>query len=202
MQIQVVSKGIDVSPALRERIAERVEGAVDKYFGGRSGEAFVTVARDGHGFRVDSSLHLPSGALMQAHGSADDAYAAAEDAMTKLEKRLRRYKRRLKDKRAGKSEAAETAAITVFEAQYAPDVDEDEDEPAVDMDAPPAPAVIAETNAGLATMTVAMAVLELEVADAPVLVFRNIAHGGINVVYRRPDGHIGWVDPARERDAA
>ena len=92
MQIQVVSKGIDVSGALREQILGRVEDGVSKYFN-RPGEAYVSISREGYGFRVDCSLHLPSGVMLQAHGEAEDAYKAAENTMERLEKRLRRYKR-------------------------------------------------------------------------------------------------------------
>lgn len=195
MQIQVVSKGIDVSPALRERVSERIEEATEKYFG-RPGDAFVTVTRDGHGFRVDCTLHLPSGALLRTHGEKDDAYAAAEQALDRLEKRLRRYKRRRDDKRGRSHE--ETALLTL----QAPvgDVDDDADDmPAGGDDEP---LVIAETTAELARMTVRDAVAELIDTNAPTMVFRNDAHGGLSVIYRRPDGHIGWIDPERTRKGA
>ena len=100
MFIQFVSKGIDVSPALRERMETRITDAGSKYFN-RPAEAFVVASKEGYGFKVDISLHLPSGAFLQASGSAEEAYSAAEDAAGHLEKRLRRYKRRLKDHQSG-----------------------------------------------------------------------------------------------------
>ena len=117
MQIQFVSKGIDVSPALRERIELRVSDAAAKYFS-RPAEAFVVAAKEGFGFKVDCSLHLPSGAFLQASGSGEDAYAAAEAASQRLEKRLRRYKRRLKDHHADNKAAlpAESASIKVLQS--------------------------------------------------------------------------------------
>lgn len=198
MQIQVVSKGIDVSDALREEIVGRVEEAVSKYFN-RPSEAYVAVAKEGQGFRVTLSLHLPSGVMLQAQGEDDDAYKAADKASEHLEKRLRRYKRKLKNHHnENKSDLpAETTPITVFRGQ--PDTDfDDEDEGAPTGDEP---VIVAETPGELRAMTASMAVLELEAAGAPFLMFRNIAHNGVNIVYRRPDGHVGWIDPDRNKSS-
>jgi len=203
MQIQVVNKGIDVSDALREQILGRVEDGVTKYFN-RQGEAYVSISREGVGFRVDCSLHLPSGAMLQAHGSADDAYKAAVDTMERLEKRLRRYKRKLKNHHNTNKAELPAESMPIFVLQGSPDngLDDDYDD---DMDAPsngaPEPIVIAERPGEVRTLTVGMASLELDAADSPFLMFRNAANGGLNIVYRRPDGHIGWLDPSRA-DAA
>jgi ribosomal subunit interface protein len=201
MQIQVVNKGIDVSDALREQILTRVEDGAAKYFN-RPGEAYVAISREGIGFRVDCSLHLPSGMMLQAHGSADDAYKAAEATMERLEKRLRRYKRKLKNHHHNSSKAelpAETMPIVVLKGMRDSwtDLDEDEDDTAPAANGTPEPIVIAEKPGEMRTLTVGMASLELDAADSPFLMFRNAANGGLNIVYRRPDGHIGWVDPAR-----
>ncbi len=199
MQIQVVNKGIDVSDALREQILGRVEDGVTKYFN-RPGEAYVSISREGIGFRVDCSLHLPSGAMLQAHGSADDAYKAAVDTMERLEKRLRRYKRKLKNHHNNNKAELPAESMPIFVLQGSPDngLDEAYDDA---MDAPvdgaPEPIVIAERPGEVRTLTVGMASLELDAADSPFLMFRNAANGGLNIVYRRPDGHIGWLDPAR-----
>lgn len=210
MQIQVVSKGIDVSGALREQILGRVEDGVAKYFN-RPGEAYVSISREGFGFRVDCSLHLPSGVMLQARGEAEDAYKAAENTMERLEKRLRRYKRKLKNHHhSNKAELpAESFPIVVLKGARdsdAEDFDEETFDEARDEDdtvraaSPgdePEPIVIAERPGEVRTLTVGMASLELDAADSPFLMFRNAASGGINIVYRRPDGHIGWIDPAR-----
>lgn len=198
IQLQFTSKGIDASDALRQRVEQRLEDATAKYFQ-RPGEAFVTVAREGHGFKADVSMHLPSGALLQAHGFNADAYAAAESALERLEKRLRRYKRRLTDHRSAQPRA-ETPLVVLQGA--VPDVDDP------DYDAEPdatahggadafEPVVVAETTAELPVMTVGLAVQEMDASQSPWLIFRNAAHDGVNVVYRRPDGHIGWIDPGR-----
>jgi ribosomal subunit interface protein len=201
MQIQVVSKGIDVSDALREQILARVEDGVSKYFN-RPGEAYVSITREGIGFRVECSLHLPSGAMLQARGEADDAYKAAENTMERLEKRLRRYKRKLKNHHNdNKAELpAESLPIVVLKGSPDSGLDDDfddEDDSAAPAGGDPEPIVIAERPGEVRTLTVGMASLELDAADSPFLMFRNAANGGLNIVYRRPDGHIGWVDPAR-----
>tara|TARA_R110002096_G_scaffold312968_2_gene507281 strand:- start:600 stop:1217 length:618 start_codon:yes stop_codon:yes gene_type:complete len=201
MQIQVVSKGIDVSEALREDILGRVEEGVGKYFS-RPGEAYVAVSRDGPLFRVDCSVHLPSGVMLQASDTDADAYKASEGAMEKLEKRLRRYKRKLKNHHnTQKNELpAEATPIVVLQGRSddsweAYDASEDDDDnDAVSGDEP---VIVAEKPGELRALTVGMAVLELEAAGAPFMLFRNIAHNGVNVVYRRPDGNVGWIDPDR-----
>lgn len=201
MQIQVVSKGIDVSDALREQILGRVEDGVAKYFN-RPGEAYVSISREGIGFRVDCSLHLPSGAMLQAHGEAEDAYKAAENTMERMEKRLRRYKRKLKNHHNDNKAALPAESMPIFVLQGTPDsgLDDDyEDEEGYDapVNGAPEPIVIAERPGEVRTLTVGMASLELDAADSPFLMFRNAANGGLNIVYRRPDGHIGWLDPSR-----
>lgn len=201
MQIQVVSKGIDVSDALREQILARVEDGVAKYFN-RPGEAYVSISREGIGFRVDCSLHLPSGVMLQAHGEAEDAYRAAENTMERLEKRLRRYKRKLKNHHNDNKAAlpAETLPIFVLQGSRDDTLDddyEDEEDYAAPVNGAPEPIVIAERPGEVRTLTVGMASLELDAADSPFLMFRNAANGGLNIVYRRPDGHIGWLDPSR-----
>lgn len=203
MHIQVVSKGIDVSGALREQILGRVEDGVAKYFN-RPGEAYVSISREGVGFRVDCSVHLPSGVMLQAHGEAGDAYKAAEETMERLEKRLRRYKRKLKNHHNdNKAELpAESLPIVVLKGMrdsHADDDDFDEDDSSgAPLKGAPEPIVIAEQAGEVRTLTVGMASLELDAADSSFLMFRNAANGGLNIVYRRPDGHIGWLNPARE----
>jgi len=205
MIIQVVNKGIDVSEALRTRITERVNEGVEKYFN-RPSEAFVVITRDGKGFRVDCSLHLPSGAVLHTHGlSVGDAYAAADEAIVKLEKRLRRYKRKLRNHHKGnKGELpAEEAPLYVLEAgrNAVKSLEEsDENEAESHQEEEPAETVIiAENTAELRTMSVSMAVMEMDTTDAHMLLFRNLAHGALNAVYRRPDGHIGWLNPGQEQ---
>lgn len=188
MQIQIVSKGIDVSEALSERIKSRLEDMMDKYIH-RDGEAHVSISKDGSGFQTSIALHLPSGTQMQSNGAAQDAYAASDESLTHLEKRLRRYKRRLKDHQA--ENKAEALAMYILQN---PVQTEEEDE---DASVPAEPLVIAERKTEIRTMTVSMASLELGLTDSSAVVFRNAAHGEINVVFKRPDGNVGWIDPQR-----
>jgi len=191
MQIHIVSKGIDVSAALSERINGRLEGMMDKYIHS-SGEAHVSVSKEGSGFNAVISVHLPSGASMAAKGSAQDAYGAADEALEHLEKRLRRYKRRLTDHQA--EQKAEALALYVLQNPVGAEDDEDEND-----NSPPAePLVIAEQKTEIRTMTVSMASLELGLTDSGAVVFNNAAHGGLNVVFKRADGNVGWIDPQRQ----
>jgi len=190
MQIQIVSKGIDVSQALRARISDRLEEMMDKYIH-RDGDAQVSVSREGSGFRTICSVHLPSGATMEAQGQAQEAYPASDEALEHMEKRLRRYKRRLKD-HSQKAKAKE-AAMFVLENPIAPETDPDDE--SADSDVADEPMVIAESVKQIRTLTPGMAALELGLADSGVVVFHNARHGGLNVVFKRQDGHIGWIDP-------
>ncbi len=186
MSFRVSGKNLDVGDALRERINERIAQALGKYFdGGYSGHA--TVTRDGFGFRTECAIHLDSKVTLQAEGHASDAYASADQAALRLEKRLRRYHRRLKDHRADRADdraAAEAASYVIA----APEADQD-----AELDGF-TPVIIAESTTRLKHLSVSDAVMELDMTGAPVVVFRHVAHGGINVVYRRADGHFGWID--------
>ena len=188
MQIQIASKGIDVSQALRERITDRLEEMMDKYIH-REGEAQVSISREGSGFRTVCSVHLPSGASMEGQGDAQEAYPASDEALEHIEKRLRRYKRRLKDH--SQRAKAKEASMFVLENPVNEAQEEDDSSEGVQDE----PMVIAESTKKIRTLTPGMAALELGLADSGIVVFNNARHGGINVVFKRADGHIGWIDP-------
>jgi ribosomal subunit interface protein len=187
MLIQIASKGIDVSKALEERITVRLEEMMDKYIH-REGEAQVTISREGSGFRTICSVHLPSGASMEGQGDAHEAYPASDEALEHIEKRLRRYKRRLKDH--SQQAKAKEASMFVLENPVTEEQTEDHQS-----DEHAEPLVIAESTNKIRTLTPGMAALELGLADSGVVVFHNVRHGGINVVFKRADGNIGWIDP-------
>ena len=191
MQIQITGKHMDLGEALRDRIELGLEAAVSKYFT-RTGDARVFVSQQGPFVEVDCNVHLPSGIVLQSTGKAGDPYAALEDSLDKMEKRVRRYKRRLKDHHAGNTTMpSEPAAESVLRVN-GHDVDSDEDLP----ESSDSPLTVAETAVQIRTMSVSEAVMQLELQEVPALMFRNAGHGRLNMVYRRPDGHIGWVDPA------
>ncbi len=188
MTFRVSGKNLDVGDALRERVSARIAEAMGKYFdGGYSGHA--TLEREGFGFHTECAIHLDSKITLHAEGMAADAYASADQAATRIEKRLRRYHRRLKDHRPERLDGRETidAASYIIEAPA-------DDESGADNDGF-APAIVAELTTELKLLSVSDAVTELDMTGAPVVVFRHAAHGGINVVYRRRDGHFGWIDP-------
>jgi len=195
MPFRVSGKNIDVGDALRQRINERIAQAMSKYFdGGYSGH--VTVTRDGFGFRTECAIHLDSKITLHAEGTAADAYASADQAALRVEKRLRRYHRRLKDHRP--DHADNRAAIDA--TSYIIAAPELEPEAEVELD-DFTPVIIAESATWLRQLSVSEAVMELDMTGAPVVVFRHAASGGINVVYRRSDGHFGWIDPAAAASA-
>lgn len=191
MQIQITGKHMNLGAAMRDRIEAGLEAAVAKYFN-RTGEASVFVSQQGPFVEVDCNVHLPSGIVLQSTGRADDPYAALEVSLEKMEKRVRRYKRRLKDHHAAAPQPLPAQAASERLIQVS-DTDDSEDS---GIEVGDAPLTVAETSVQIRTMTVSEAVMQLELQDVPALMFRNAGHDGLNMVYRRPDGHIGWVDPA------
>jgi ribosomal subunit interface protein len=189
MTIKVTGKNIDLGESLRSYALNRVDTALGKY-SGRSLSGQISVEKNHDGFFTQCAMHLASGLDVQSTGSGADAYGSVDSAMERLEKRLRRYKRRLKSHGQGVDGPAqlyESAGIDyVIDAEQAADGESGEG----------GPAVIAETPARVRAMSVSDAVMQMDLADQTFLVFRNASHGGINVVYRRPDGNIGWIDPS------
>ncbi|HYJ43607.1 MAG TPA: ribosome-associated translation inhibitor RaiA [Xanthobacteraceae bacterium] len=191
MSFRVSGKNIDIGEALRTRVSSRVAEAVDKYFsGGYSGH--VTVGKEAFGFRTECVVHLDSGIVLQSDAMAGDAYSSADQAAERIETRLRRYKRRLKDRHASRTNGRHADALSTIDApSYVIEAPHDESDEAAEFN----PVIIAESTTVLRSMSVADAVLELDMTGGPVVVFRHAGHGRINLVYRRPDGHIGWIDP-------
>jgi putative sigma-54 modulation protein len=191
MPFRVSGKNMDIGEALRQRVNARVGEAMAKYFdGGFSGH--VTVGKDGFGFRTECAIHLDSGITLHTDGLAADAYASADQAALRIEKRLRRYKRRLKGHPTGRTNGgldAEPGGDAQSYVIAAPDRDFDEE--IADFN----PVIIQESTTTLERLSVSEAVMELDMTGAPVVVFRHAASGRVNVVYRRADRNIGWIDP-------
>jgi putative sigma-54 modulation protein len=186
MPFRISGRNMDIGEALRERVQARIAEALGKFFdGGYSGH--VTVGKDGFGFRTECAIHLDSGITLHTEANAADAYASADQAALRVEKRLRRYKRRLKDHHAGRGNGADVNATSYVLA--APE--EDPEQEVTDYN----PVIIAESTTTMRQLSVSEAVLELDLTGVPVVVFRHAGSGRTNLVYRRPDGHIGWVDP-------
>ena len=187
MTLRISSKNVDVGESLRTHVEARIDDAVDKYFDGNYSGNLV-FEREGSGCRADCSIHLDTGIVLQATALAQEPQSSFDQAAERIEKRLRRYKRKLKGHRT--AEPNREAAYVVFASA------ETEEEVSEDFN----PIVVAETSTNLKTMTVGMAVMQLDLIESPVVVFRNAGNGGINVVYRRADGHVGWVDPSLNGD--
>lgn len=185
MTLQISGKQMNLGEALSERIEYRIADAVNKYFdGGYSGH--VTMEKNGNSFNCDCTIHLDTGVVLQATASGHDANGCFDDAAERIEKRLRRYKRRLKDHHAGKKSKSE--AVAQYRVMESPD---QEEEIGDDF----APVVIAETSKKIMHLSVAEAVMQLDLTDDPVIVFTNAGNDRTNIVYRRSDGNIGWIDP-------
>lgn len=187
MNVRVSGKHMEIGEAFRNRIEDSIHGAVGKYFdGGFSGQ--VTVEKSGSRYTSDCKIHLDTGIVLQATGQAQEPQSAFDVSAERIEKRLRRYKRRLKDHHAGNGNGA------FSEVPYrVMDAGGDGEE---ELPADYAPAIVAESSKRIRTMTVASAVMALDLTDDPVMIFKNVGTNSLNVVYRRNDGNIGWIDTA------
>ncbi len=195
MRVQVAGRHMDVGEALRTRISDELTEGIAKVFS-RATDANVTVSKVNVGYEVDCVVHLSSGMTLQSEGRGGDAHLAFSDALEKIAKRVRRYKRRLKNHHADNKHPLPAENASAYVLAPLDEGDDDEDGAAAER-GDGAPLVIAETTASVRTMPVAMAVMQLDLMEEPALLFRNAAHGGLSLVYRRADGNIGWVDPDR-----
>lgn len=190
MEISVKGKQLDVGEAWRGHVEGNLPAIIGKYFESAQ-DAQVTLAKQGSTFHVDMVVHVGKRILVQSHGATGDAYSAFDEAAEHLAKRLRRYKRRLRDHHHQRPDEAE-----IFSAQQYVLAGEDIESESDEKDEP---IVIAEMETGIETLSVGEAVMRMELANLPSMMFRNRAHGGLNMVYHRGDGHIGWVDPRGNR---
>lgn len=188
--LRISGKQMEIGDAFRGRIEGRIAELMAKYFdGGYSGR--VTVEKSGSRFSADCMIHLDTGMELQTTGAAQEPTLAFDAAADRFEKRLRRYKRRLKAHPNGGNSGILGEATDIAYLVVAPVADEDDEVPE-----DYAPAIIAESTVALKTMSVADAVIELDAKDSPVFVFRNAGNDQVNIVYRRADGNIGWIDPS------
>lgn len=193
MQLSVTGKQIDVGDALRGHIETTLDATVSKYFDNAI-EGSVVLTRRAHLFCADISVHIGHNMLLQGHAEANDAYGAFDVACDRIAKRLGRYKSRLRNHR--KSRRADAEALIAN--QYILAGEEDAEENANEKN----PVIVAEMTTPIDTLTVSEAVMRMDLAELPAVMFRNSAHGGLNVVYRRSDGNVGWIDPQGSRAIA
>lgn len=186
MQLTVKGKHLDVGDALREHVRQNLTQTAEKYFSNPIEATVVFSKEKDHLFKVDISIHVGKDMVLHSQHQANDPYPAFDTASARVAKRLRRYKDRLRDHH--QMPAREAAFLATYKAFQSSDMEEkgdDGDEPAV----------VAELELPVQTLTVSEAVMKLELADLPAMMFKNAAHDGLNMVYRRKDGNIGWVDP-------
>ena len=187
MTLRVSGKNLDIGESLRQHVLEKVEGMVARYFAGTV-SGHVVIAREGSGYRSDCTLRLSSGVSLHAEGAAHEPYPCFEHAADKIEARLRRYKQRIKGRSAGPEDPAKSEGTV---ANYLVETPSEDVEPAEGFN----PVVVAEGTEALKSLSVASAVAELDLTGAPVVVFAHAGSGRVNIVYRRRDGAIGWLDP-------
>jgi len=198
MSLRVSGKNMDIGSAFRTHIESRIDAALAKYKAVLV-SGHVTVEREGSGFHADCTLHLSSGATLQADAKAHEPYIGFNRAADLIENQIRRHRQRLIDRHNG-TVAENRAAIERVASQSEParngeEVLAETGTSSLELH----PAVIAEPPSGYKEMTVSGAAMELDATNAHVVVFRRASDGRTNVVYRRPDGNIGWIDPSRER---
>jgi ribosomal subunit interface protein len=186
MDISVIGKNLDVGDSLRAHATDNLLEVVEKYFN-HAIDATVVFSRDGGELKADISVHPgPRGLVVQSSSSGGDAYGAFDGALERVSKQLRRYKRRL----SNHHQRARSSEDLLPAQQYVIQPETSDEEPHED-----APVIIAEMETQIASLSVGEAVMRLDLGGTPLVMFRNSAHGGLNVVYRRNDGNIGWIDP-------
>jgi len=199
MQVTVTGRHIDVGDALRTHVEAGLEGAVAKYFDNAL-DALVTFTKTGAFFHADISVRVGRGINVRGAAEADDPYIAFNGAAEHIAKRLRRHKRRLRDHHADAPRIVESFMAQQYILSHDEVPADDEAGSAGAADGGDA-VVIAELETAVETLTVEEAVMRMDLEDAPALMFRNAAHGGLNMIYRRADGNIGWLDPRGNREA-
>lgn len=187
MRYQISGKQIDIGEALQTHVKSELEGILGKY-AGRPTDAHVVFSKSAHEYICESVVHLSTGLNAQATGKATEIYAAFDASSEKMDKQLRRYKRRLKDHHKERSQPVELSDAGSYILESRDESDDSEGDSVNAM-------IVAEMETKIPSLSVGEAVMQMEIASAPVLVFRNEKHKGINVVYRRDDGNIGWIDP-------
>lgn len=188
MRYQISGKQIDIGAALQTHVQTELGSVFEKY-AGRPTDANVIFSRDGHEYVCEAIVHLSTGLTTSAKAHANEIYSSFDKCADKMEKQLRRYKRRLKDHHRERAQPVESLGAASYILAASGESEEQEPESLQ-------PIIIAEMETKIPSLSVGEAVMQMELAGVPVLVFRNEKKGsGVNVVYRREDGNIGWIDP-------
>ena len=189
MDVRVAGHQVDTGESLRAHAQRRVAEITEKYFS-RSVGANVTFGRGpNNDFTCDIVAPVVNGVVLKASHSGREAELAFNGAADRIEKQLRRYTNRLKEHKVDEAESApfiENAAYTIFAGSPAP---QPEQEQSVN------PVIVAETRVDIPESSVSDAVMLMDLRNTPALMFKNSATGELNMIYRREDGNIGWVEP-------
>jgi len=202
MKVQITGKQVAISEAVKQHVERRLKAGMDKYFG-HAIEAHVVFSREANHYRTDCSIHVGHGIQAFGHANADELKDCLDAALDRLEKRLRRYKRRLRDhhdRRSARAAEVLSGQSYVLEAEDEPEAEPEAEQVAAQAAVPPV--IVDESPTEIHLLDLAEAVMRLELADLPILFFRNQASGQFNVVYRRADGRIGWITPETGGNAA
>jgi ribosomal subunit interface protein len=191
MRYQISGRQIDIGEALKTHVTSELGETVEKY-AQRPTDAVVIFGRNAHEFVCEATIHLSTGLTAQAKGHAGEIYAAFESCREKMDKQLRRYKRRLRDHHDRRARPVEYDAGSAYILAASEEVGDSEPETLQ-------PVVIAEMETRVPELSVGEAVMQMEIGGQRLLVFRNEGHGGVNVIYRRDDGNIGWIDPRNSK---
>ncbi|MCC0063413.1 MAG: ribosome-associated translation inhibitor RaiA [Defluviimonas sp.] len=191
MRYQISGKQIDIGDALQAHVKSELGETVEKY-SQRPTDATVAFSRNAHEFVCETTVHLSTGLTAAARGSANEIYAAFDACREKMDKQLRRYKRRLKDHHKERAEPVEFAEAPMYVLAANGETGDSEPETLQ-------PMIIAEMETKIPSLSVGEAVMQMELSGLSVLVFRNEKSGGVNVVHRRDDGNVGWIDPSASR---
>lgn len=191
MRYQISGKQIDIGEALTTHVKAEIGELIEKY-AQRATDCLVVFSRAAHESVCETTIHLATGLNVSAKGNATEIYAAFESCRERLDKQVRRYKRRLRNHNTNRKAPVEFGAASSYILAPSEDVEDAEPESLV-------PVVVAEMETKIPSITVGEAVMQMELAGQKMLVFRNEGHGGVNVVYRREDGNIGWIDPRNSR---
>lgn len=189
MRYQISGRHIDIGEALQTHVKSELTEIMEKY-AGRPTDATVIFSKSAHEYVCETIVHLSTGMTAQAKAHATEIYAAFEGCREKMDKQLRRYKRRLKDHHKERTSPVELVGAASYSLISSGDHQEDAEPETLE------PMIIAEMEKKIPSLSVGEAVMQMELAGAPVLVFRQEGKSHLNVVYRRDDGNIGWIDPA------
>jgi ribosomal subunit interface protein len=188
MRYQISGRQIDIGEALQTHVKSELNEIMEKY-SGRPTDATVIFSKSAHEFVCETIIHLSTGMTTQAKAHATEIYAAFEGCREKIDKQLRRYKRRLKDHHNHRTSPVELMGASSYILAGSEDRNDEAEPETLE------PMIIAEMESKIPFLSVGEAVMQMELAGAPVLVFRQEGKKQVNVVYRRDDGNIGWIDP-------